>query len=65
MLVAARGAELAEALATDSGFAVVTTRGSRSTSGSLTYFVERLANAGLVGFVSAGTANFVTTPGEL
>lgn len=63
MLVAALGAELAGALAAESGFAVVTTRGSRSTSGSLTYFVERLANAGLVAFVSAGTVNFVTTPG--
>lgn len=63
MLVAALGAEVAERLATETGFAVVTTRGSRSTSGSLTYFVEKLTNAGLVGFVSAGTVNFVTTPG--
>lgn len=63
MLVAAIGAELTETLATENGFAVVTTKGSRSTSGSLTYFVERLAHAGLVNFMSAGTVNFVTTPG--
>lgn len=63
MLVAAVGCELAEEMARDTGFAVVTTRGSRSTSGSLTYFVERLTNAGLVAFVSAGTVNFVTPPG--
>lgn len=63
MLVAALGAELAEDLATSTGFAVVTTRGSRSTSGSLTYFVEKLAGAGLVTFMSAGTVNFVAPPG--
>lgn len=63
MLVAALGCELAGEIATETGFAVVTTRGSRSTSGSLTYFVEKLASAGLVGFVSAGTVNFVAIPG--
>lgn len=64
MLVAALASDLAGELATDSGFAVVTTRGSRSTSGSLTYFVERLTRLGLVAFVTAGTVNFVTTPGS-
>lgn len=64
MLVAALASDLAGELATESGFAVVTTRGSRSTSGSLSYFVERLTRLGLVAFVTAGTVNFVTTPGS-
>lgn len=64
MLVAALATDMAGELATESGFAVVTTRGSRSTSGSLTYFVERLTSLGLVAFVTAGTVNFVTTPGS-
>ncbi|MFZ0013497.1 MAG: Ldh family oxidoreductase [Acidimicrobiia bacterium] len=63
MILASIAVELAEELATASGFAVVTTSGSRSTSGSLAYYVERLANAGLVSFVSAGTPNFVSIPG--
>jgi LDH2 family malate/lactate/ureidoglycolate dehydrogenase len=63
MILASIAVELTEELATGSGFAVVTTSGSRSTSGSLAYYVERLANAGLVSFVSAGTPNFVAIPG--
>lgn len=63
MLVAALATDLAGELATETGFAVVTTRGSRSTSGSLTYFVERLTRLGLVAFITAGTVNFVATPG--
>ena len=63
MLVASVATDVALDLAGDSGFAVVTVRGSRSTSGSLAYFVEKLANAGLVAFVSAGTPDFVSPPG--
>ncbi|MGD2061357.1 MAG: Ldh family oxidoreductase, partial [Acidimicrobiia bacterium] len=64
ILVAALATELAAELAGETGFAVVTTRGSRSTSGSLAYFVEKLTLAGLVSFVSAGTVAFVTVPGS-
>lgn len=63
MIVASIATELAEEMATASGFAVVTTRGSRSTSGSLTYYAERLAGAGLFSFISAGTPDFVAIPG--
>ena len=63
MIVASIATDMAEELATSSGFAVVTTRGSRSTSGSLTYFAERLAGAGLFSFISAGTPDFVAIPG--
>lgn len=63
MIVASIATELAEEMATTSGFAVVTTRGSRSTSGSLTYFAERLARAGVFSFISAGTPDFVAIPG--
>ncbi len=64
ILVAALATELAEELAGKTGFAVVTTRGSRSTSGSLAYFVEKLTSAGLMSFVSAGTVSFVSVPGS-
>lgn len=63
MIVASIAAELAAELARSSGFAVVTTRGSRSTSGSLTFYAERLAGAGLFSFISAGTPDFVAIPG--
>jgi len=63
MLLASIATDLVEELAVESGFAVVTTRGSRSTSGSLSYFVEKLTDAGLVASVSAGTPNFVGLPG--
>lgn len=64
MIVASIAADLAEDLAKSSGFALVTTRGSRSTSGSLSYFAERLAHAGLVSIISAGTPDFVGLPGR-
>lgn len=63
MLVASVATDLVIDLATEHGFAVVTSRGSRSTSGSLSYFVERMAEAGLVSFVSANTLAIVTVPG--
>jgi len=63
MLVASIATDVALELAASSGFAVVTGRGSRSTSGSLAYFVEKLTTAGLVAFISAGTPNFVSPPG--
>lgn len=63
MILASLATELTVELAVATGFAIVTTRGSRSTSGSLAYYVEQLANAGLVSFVSAGTPDFVSPPG--
>lgn len=65
MLVAAMATDLAIELAGEHGFAVVTTRGSRSTSGSLSYYVDRLTSADLVGLVAANTLSFVTPPGGL
>lgn len=64
MLVASMATDVALELARSSGFAVVTTRGSRSTSGSLAFFAEKLADDGLFAMVSAGTPNFVGLPGR-
>lgn len=63
MLVVAMATNLAIEIASEHGFAVVTTRGSRSTSGSLSYYVERMANAGLVSSLSANTLGIVAVPG--
>lgn len=64
MVVASMATDLVAELAAESGFAVVVTRGSRSTSGSLAYFVEKLASQGLFCFISAGTPDFVGIPGS-
>ena len=63
MLVAAMATDLTIELAGRHGFGVVTTSGSRSTSGSLTHHVERLTSAGLVAMVCANTLSFVTPVG--
>ena len=63
MLVASIATETALDIASRHGFAVVTTVGSSSSSGSLTYYVDRLATAGLVSFVSGNTLAFATPPG--
>lgn len=63
MLVVAMATNLAIEIASEHGFAVVTTRGSRSTSGSLSYYVERMANAGLVSSLSGNTLGIVAVPG--
>ena len=63
MLVASVAAEVVLDLASEHGFAVVTAVGSSSSSGSLTYYVDRLARAGLVSFVSGNTLAFATPPG--
>ena len=63
MLVASIAMETALDVASEHGFAVVTTVGSSSSSGSLTYYVDRLATAGLVSFVSGNTLAFATPPG--
>ncbi len=65
MLVASMATDLAIELAHEHGFAVVTSRGSRSTSGSLSYYLDRLTSADLVGLVAANTLSFVTPPGGL
>ena len=63
MLVASIACDLAIDLASDSGMSAVTARGSRSTSGSLNYFVERMTEAGMVAMISANTLAFVTPHG--
>ena len=63
MLVASIATDVVLDLAAQHGFAVVTTLGSSSSSGSLTYYVDRLATAGLVSFVSGNTLAFATPAG--
>lgn len=63
MLVASLASDLTIELASENGMAVVTTAGSRSTSGSLTFYVDRLTQAGLVAIVTANTLAFVAPPG--
>lgn len=63
MLVASLATELVTELALEHGTAVVSTRGSHSTSGSLTFYVEQLTNAGLIAFASGNTLSIVTPPG--
>lgn len=63
MLVAAVAADTVIDIASEHGVAVVTAVGSSSSSGSLTYYVDRLAKAGLVSFVSGNTLAFATPPG--
>lgn len=65
MLVASIATEVVLDIASEHGFAVVTAVGSSSSSGSLTYYLDRLATAGLVAFVSANTLAFATPPGGL
>lgn len=63
MLVATIATETVLDLASEHGFAVVTAVGSSSSSGSLTYYVDRLASSGMVAFVSGNTLAFATPPG--
>lgn len=63
MLVARVAADAVVDIASEHGFAVVTAVGSSSSSGSLTYYTDRLATAGLVSFVSGNTLAFATPPG--
>lgn len=63
MLVASVATDTVLDIASEHGFAVVTAVGSSSSSGSLTYYVDRLASAGLVSFVSGNTLAFATPPG--
>ncbi len=63
MLVAARATELLIDIAREHGLGIVTTRGSQSTSGSLTYYLEKLAHEGLVTMAFANTLSVVTAPG--
>jgi LDH2 family malate/lactate/ureidoglycolate dehydrogenase len=64
MLVAALATDLLIEITDEHGFAVVASRGSRSTSGSLAYYVERMTRAGLVSFASANPLGVVTVPGS-
>jgi LDH2 family malate/lactate/ureidoglycolate dehydrogenase len=63
MLVASIATDLVIEIASEHGFAVVTTVGSSSSSGSLTFYVERLTAAGLVAFVSGNTLSFAAPSG--
>jgi LDH2 family malate/lactate/ureidoglycolate dehydrogenase len=63
MLVASIATDTVLDIASENGFAVVAAVGSSSSSGSLTYYIDRLAAAGLVSFVSGNTLAFATPPG--
>ena len=63
ILVASMATKLVGELAEQHGMAVVTTTGSHSTSGSLTYYVEQLTNRDLVALVTTNTMSFITPRG--
>lgn len=62
-LVAGAATDLAIEIARSQGMAAVTVAGSRSSSGCLAYYVERLTGAGMVGIMAASTGAFVAPPG--
>lgn len=64
-LVATLATDTVAGLAREHGIGVVTTRGSRSSSGSLAYYVEKLTQEGLVGLMAASTGAFVAPEGGL
>lgn len=65
MLVAALGTALVGEMAAREGMAVVTTTGSHSTSGALTYYVEQLTRKRLVAIAATNAGAFVAPPGGL
>lgn len=65
ILVASLATRLVAELATEGGMAVVSTTGSHSTSGSLTYYVEQLTAEQLVVFVATNTLSLITPPGGI
>ena len=60
MLVGAMAMEEVIRIAKENGFGMVGTKGSRSTSGSLSYYLEKIANEDLIGIVMAQSP--VSTP---
>lgn len=56
MLLATLGMEQAIHLAQENGIALVTTSGNHSSSGCLTYYAEKMAQANLISFIFASTA---------
>ncbi len=66
ILVASLATRLVSELASSgNGMAVVSTTGSHSSSGSLTYYVDQLTSQQLVAFVATNTASFATPPGGM
>ncbi|MEE8375620.1 MAG: Ldh family oxidoreductase [Acidimicrobiia bacterium] len=63
ILVASLATRLVAELASENGMAVVSTTGSRSTSGSLTYYVEQLTSQQMVAFVVTNTLSLITPSG--
>ncbi len=63
ILVASMATRHAAQLALDQGMAVVATTGSRSTSGSLTYYIEQFTSQDLVAFIATNTVSFITPHG--
>jgi LDH2 family malate/lactate/ureidoglycolate dehydrogenase len=63
ILVASLATRLVAELASENGMAVVSTTGSHSTSGSLTYYVEQLTGQQMVAFVAANTLSLITPLG--
>lgn len=63
ILVATIATGLVAEIANETGIGVVATTGSHATSGSLTYYVEKLTRQDLVAFVVTDTISFVTPEG--
>jgi LDH2 family malate/lactate/ureidoglycolate dehydrogenase len=63
ILVASLATQEVARLASQHGMAVVSTTGSHSTSGSLTYYIEQLTNQHQVAFIATNTVSFITPRG--
>lgn len=62
-LIVAMATRTAGDIAAESGMAAVTTVGSHSTSGALSFYAEQLTGRGLICVIAANTVSFVTPPG--
>jgi len=63
ILVASMATREAAQLASEHGMAVVSTTGSHSTSGSLTYYIEQLTSQQSVAFIATNTISLITPRG--
>lgn len=63
MLVLSKGAEMASTKCRDSGFGVVGTNHTSTSTGCLAYYAEKMAKQGLIGVVLAQSPEFVAPSG--
>ena len=64
MLVLVRAVEMAVAKAADHGFGIVGTNNTSTSTGAIGYYAARIARAGLLGFVFAGSPETVNAHGS-